>query len=74
MRKMLAMFVLGASIMLPAATAFAEAGDDHHPDRPNTNAPSFVVLQTEPTTLGTVAGSDQKVPTWIQLRYDNYGQ
>jgi len=51
-----------------------EAGDDHHPDRPNTYAPAQVMLQTEPTTLGTVAGSDQRAPVWIQERYDNYGQ
>ena len=74
MRKMLAMFVLGVSILLPAAAAFAEAGDDHHPDRPNTYTPAPVMLQTEPTNPGTVAGTDQSVPIWMQQRYDNYGQ
>ncbi len=73
MRKMLAVLVLGVSLALPAA-AFAEAGDDHHPDHPSTWQVSQVVLQTEPTNLGTVAGPGQNQPVWIQQRYDNYGQ
>ena len=78
MRKMLAMFIVGATIALPAAGAFA--GDDLNNDHPNMWQTPGVVLQTEPTTPaapGTLAGPGQ-APTdfgpYHELRLENMGQ
>jgi hypothetical protein len=78
MKKVLAMLILGATIALPAATAFAEPGDDHHPDHPATWQATGVTLQTEPTTPadpGTLAGpgSTQPYGPYFQQRLDNMG-
>jgi hypothetical protein len=78
MKKMLAMLILGATIALPAVGAFAEPGDDHHPDQPATWLTPAVVLQTEPMTPadpGTLAGPGQTQPEgpYNQQRLDNMG-
>jgi hypothetical protein len=78
MKKLLAMLIVGATIALPAAGAFA--GEDTHPDRPNMWQTPGVVLQTEPATPaapGTLAGPGQ-APTdlgpYHELRLENIGQ
>jgi hypothetical protein len=73
MRRMLALLILGASIAIPGAAAFAEAGDDHHPGRPNTATPP-VMLQMEPTNQSAVAGSDAQLPVYIPMRFENFGR
>ena len=49
MKKMLAMLILGASIALPAARAFAAEGGCHHGNYPVVGQ-NPVVLGTEPAT------------------------
>jgi hypothetical protein len=78
MKRMLAMLIVGATIALPAAGAFA--GDDSHPDHMDPWQTPGVVLQTEPMTPaapGTLAGPDQTQPNYgpyHELRLDNMGQ
>jgi hypothetical protein len=73
MRNVLAVLVLGVSIALTGATAFA--GDDTHPDH-DMWLTRGVVLQPQPTTLadrGTLAGRDQTKPhfgPYHELRLD----
>ena len=78
MKKLLAMFILGGVIALPAAGAFA--GDDLNNDHPNTWQTRIVVLQTEPATPagpGMLAGPGQ-APTYLgpynEQRLENMGQ
>ena len=78
MKQVLAMLIMGATIALPAAAAFA--GDDQHPDHPDMWQAPGVVLQTEPATPaepGTLAGPGQ-APTYFgpyhEQRLDNMGQ
>lgn len=78
MRKMLAMLIVGATIALPAAGAFA--GDDRNNDHPDTWQSPAVVLQTEPATPagpGMLAGPGQ-APTYLgpynEQRLENMGQ
>lgn len=69
-------FLHGVSVALPSAAAFAAAGDDQHPDHPDTWQAPQVVLQTEPPDGGRVAGSGETRPygPYVEQRYDNQGQ
>ena len=58
MKKMLAMLILGASIVLPAAAFAAEPGTDNHPDH-STSQAAQVYPQSGPTDSGTIAGPGQ---------------
>jgi hypothetical protein len=76
MKTMLVMLILGMFIGLPGA-AFAAAGDDNHPDRPNPWQTPQGGLQTQPTNLGAVAGPGQTQPNcgpYCQQRLDNREQ
>ena len=80
MRKMLAMLIVGATIALPAAGAFAGDDSNSNDDHLNMWQAPAVVLQTEPTTPaapGTLAGPGQ-APTYFgpyhELRLENMTQ
>ena len=78
MNKMLVTLIVGATIALPAAGAFA--GDDQHPDHPDMWQTPGVAVQAEPTTPadpGILAGPGQ-APTYFgpyhEQRLENFGQ
>ena len=50
MKKMLAMFILGASIALPASGAFASENGCHHGNYPVVGQDPGVTLGTQPVT------------------------
>ena len=69
MRSVLAILVLGATIALTGATAFA-GGEEGGQDRTPTFQAPRVVVRAEPTTQITIAGPSKELPNWTRLRYD----
>ncbi len=75
MRNVLAVLILGISIALPGAAAFAGGEGERGADSDHLNRLQFpeVVFRPQPTGTGTIAGPGRELSPWAQMRYDNYG-